>query len=217
MPMDIERFRELPLLGILRGIEADTVQPLAETVLATGIRTIEITMNTAGAAGLIRRMVAAGSGRLMVGAGTVLSLDDLQRALDAGATFIVLPILIPSVVERCAERKIPVFPGALTPKEIHDAWSAGATMVKVFPASCVGPEYFREIKGPFQDVELLACGGVTAANLGDYCSRGASAVAFGASVFRPDWLASREFSRVGVELEKLVAAYRLRREAAPVR
>jgi 2-dehydro-3-deoxyphosphogluconate aldolase/(4S)-4-hydroxy-2-oxoglutarate aldolase len=213
VPMDIARFRALPLMGILRGIEMDTVQPLAETVLATGIRTIEITMNTAGATGLIRRMAAAGGGRLMVGAGTVLTLSDLQLALDSGATFIVLPILIPGVVARCAERKIPVFPGALTPNEIHAAWSAGATMVKVFPASCVGPAYFREIKGPFRNTELLACGGVTAANLGDYFSHGAAGVAFGASVFRPDWLASREFSRVGAELEKLVAAYRRCREA----
>ena len=206
--MDIDRFRRLPVLGILRGITADHVSPLAETVVAAGLEAIEITMNTAGAPALLRGMAGAAQGRLMVGAGTVLSIDALDAALDAGATFVVMPTLVSAVVERCAADGVPVFPGALTPQEIFAAWTAGASMVKVFPASCFGPGYFREIHGPFPDIPLLACGGVTAENMAAYFASGASAVAFGASVFRPDWLAERRYDRIGEEVAKLVQTYR---------
>jgi len=205
--MDVARFRELPILGIVRGIEADEVAPLAEAVAAAGLGALEITMNTAGAPGLIRRMVAAADGRLAVGAGTVLTPDDLEAALDAGATFIVSPTLVPVVVERCVARGVPVFPGALTPQEIHAAWAAGATMVKVFPAGAFGPAYFREIKGPFADIQLLACGGVTPENVPSYVANGASAVAFGGSIFRREWLAGRQFTRVEEEIRTLVRAW----------
>lgn len=208
--LDLERFRQLPLLGILRGIEAPVIAELTEHVVASGLTSVEITMNTPGAAGLIENMVGAARGRLMVGAGTVLTVDDLKAALDAGATFIVLPTLVGGVVERCVRDGIPVFPGALTPQEIHDAWAAGATMVKVFPAKVFGPEYFREIRGPFRDVELLACGGVSVDTIDAYFAAGASAVAFGASVFRADWLARRELTRVEESLRALVAAFRQR-------
>jgi 2-dehydro-3-deoxyphosphogluconate aldolase/(4S)-4-hydroxy-2-oxoglutarate aldolase len=206
--MDLERFRQLPLLGILRGLDESLVPDLVESAVGAGLETIEITMNTPGAAEIIRRTVASAGGRLMVGAGTVLSVPELEQALAAGATFIVMPTLVREVVESCRRRAVPVFPGALTPQEIHAAWSAGATMVKVFPAKLFGPEYFTEIKGPFRDVELLACGGVNADSIGPFFAAGASAVAFGASVFRQDWLAARAFDRITASIERLVAAYR---------
>jgi len=114
----------------------------------------------------------------------VLTLQDLESALGSGAGFIVLPVLVRAVVEYCVKNKIPVFPGALTPQEIYQAYASGATMVKVFPAKFFGPEYFREIKGPFNKIELLACGGVTPENLKNYFASGANAVTFGASVLR---------------------------------
>ncbi|MBI3785553.1 MAG: bifunctional 4-hydroxy-2-oxoglutarate aldolase/2-dehydro-3-deoxy-phosphogluconate aldolase, partial [Deltaproteobacteria bacterium] len=154
--MDLERFRRLPLLGILRGIAAADVVPLANVAADAGLPAIEVTMNTTGAAGLIRQLNEAAKGRLMVGAGTVLCLDDFDAAVDAGASFIVMPTLVPAVVERCRSAGIPVFPGALTPQEIFNAWQAGATMVKVFPAGAFGPAYLKEVKGPFRNIELLA-------------------------------------------------------------
>jgi len=211
MMMDVDRFRRLPLLGILRGIAAADVQPLVEAVVEAGLEAIEITMNTAGAPSLIRSMVSEADGRLMVGAGTVLSIADLDAALEAGAGFIVMPTLVAEVAERCRAAHVPVFPGALTPQEILGASRAGATMVKVFPASCFGPAYFREIKGPFGGIELLACGGVSADNLAAYFASGASAAAFGGSVFRTEWLAERRYRRISEEVRKLVRACRAAR------
>jgi len=120
----------------------------------------------------------------------------------------VSPTLEPAVVAECVRRQVPTFPGAFTPTEIHAAWRAGAAMVKLFPAKAVGPAFIREVKGPFADIELLACGGVSADNLADFFAAGATAVAFGGSVFRPEWIAAGAFDRIGAEVQRLVSAFR---------
>lgn len=204
--MEIGRFKQVPVIGILRGIRADILEPLVETVVSSGLRTIEITMNTPGAPELIRQMREFSKGDLALGAGTVLTMDELRSALDCGATFIVMPTFIDDVVDYCVKRSIPVFPGALTPGEIYRAWSAGAAMVKVFPARYFGAGYLKEIKGPFGNIELLACGGVNADNVRSFFSCGASAVAFGASIFKPEWLDAGEFSLIEKSIKALIAA-----------
>jgi 2-dehydro-3-deoxyphosphogluconate aldolase/(4S)-4-hydroxy-2-oxoglutarate aldolase len=198
--MDMERFKSLPLMAILRGVTPEQLPLLLEAVIASGWNTLEITMNTPGAADLIRTAVRQAGPRLMIGAGTVLTPEDLRISLEAGASFIVLPTLIPAVVRGCVERRVPVFPGALTPQEIFNAWQAGATMVKLFPAKFFGPEYCKEIKGPFPEIPLLACGGVTPENIGAFAAAGANACAVGASVFRPEWLAAGDYGQIEAKL-----------------
>lgn len=204
--MDVKKFRELPLLGILRGIEIDSVEPLMESIISSGLATIEITMNTKGAPRLIEKAVKTAGKSLTIGAGTVLDMQSLKAALGAGATFIVMPVLVTEVAQYCSKNKIPFFPGALTPQEIYNAWNSGAAMVKVFPAGFFGPSYFKEIKGPFNDIELLACAGVTPDNMKDYFTNGASAVSFGASVFRKEWLEKKDFKSIAAAIEKFISA-----------
>ena len=206
--MDVKAFKKLPLLGILRNVNADIIEPLTETIISSGLKTVEIAMNTPQAPSLIKHMVKIAKNRLTVGAGTVLSTNSLQKALDSGATFIVLPTLMDKVVQYCVKRRIPVFPGALTPQEIYNAWSCGATMVKVFPAKMFGPSYLKEIKGPFQDIELLACGGVTPDNIQAFFTSGASAIAFGGSIFKKEHLASRKFSRIEESIKMLIESFK---------
>ncbi|MFA6129704.1 MAG: bifunctional 4-hydroxy-2-oxoglutarate aldolase/2-dehydro-3-deoxy-phosphogluconate aldolase [Candidatus Omnitrophota bacterium] len=205
--MDIANFKKKPILGILRGVKADIIEPLLESVIRAGLETLEITMNTAGAPELIRKAKKACGNRLNLGAGTVLTMQDLKSALESGASFIVMPVLINDIVKYCVNNKIPVFPGALSPQEIYLAHDAGASMVKVFPSRFFGPEYFRELKGPFNNIELLACGGVTPDNLKEYFSNGASAVSFGASVFRKDWLAKGDFESISQAVKRFVDAW----------
>ncbi len=205
--MDINEFKDFPVMGILRGVDSSMISPLCEAIISSGLKTIEITMNTQGAPELISQMKDAARGRLMVGAGTVLSMEDLHLALDAGATFIVMPTLVRDVTAYCCENKIPVFPGAFTPQEIYDAWCAGATMVKVFPVRFFGPAYLGEVKGPFQDIELLACGGVGEENINSYFSGGASAISFGGSIFKREWLEKGEFDKIRRAVEKLIDAF----------
>ena len=182
--------------------------PLARALSEGGMDVLEITMNTPGASELIAQAKASVGGDLEIGAGTVLSLEELDAALGAGASFIVMPTLATDVVAECARRGVPVFPGALTPQEIQTAWRAGAAMVKVFPAKFFGPEYFREVKGPFGDVLLLACGGVSAENLAAYATCGADAYAFGGSVFNLAWIEAGQFTKVEAGVRELVDAYR---------
>ncbi|MDD5194425.1 MAG: bifunctional 4-hydroxy-2-oxoglutarate aldolase/2-dehydro-3-deoxy-phosphogluconate aldolase [Candidatus Omnitrophica bacterium] len=202
--MEIGRFKKLPILGILRGIDQDRLEPLIETIIASGLETIEITMNTPNAPLLIKKSIEIAGKKLAVGAGTVLDKQALEAAVLAGATFIVMPVLVEEVARYCTRNKIPFFPGALSPQEIYTAWHSGATMVKVFPSGFFGPQYFKEIKGPFGDIELLACGGVTAQNMREYLAGGASAVAFGASVFKPEWLRKKDFSSIAASVRDFV-------------
>ncbi len=203
--MDISKFSQLPLVGILRGIKEESVDLLVETVVSAGLKNIEVTMNTAGADKIIARMVKAAAGDLVVGAGTVLCMKDLHAALNAGATFIVMPTLIKDVTAYCIKNNIPVFPGAFTPQEIHNAWLAGASMVKVFPSSFFGPGYFKEIKGPFNNIPLLACGGVNSENIGEFFTCGASAAAFGGSIFNLKKLEQGEVGEIKANIKALIA------------
>lgn len=201
--MDTVKFKQQPVMGIVRGAAPGQIEPLVEAVISSGLKTLEITMNTREATRLIRLARKIAGNRLTLGAGTVLDMDSLKKALDSGATFIVMPVLIKDVVRYCVKNKIAVFPGALTPQEIYNAWNEGATMVKVFPAKFFGPEYFREIKGPLNDIELLAVAGVTPQNMREYFACGAAAIAFGASVFRKEWLQNNGYRSIA----KAIKAY----------
>jgi 2-dehydro-3-deoxyphosphogluconate aldolase/(4S)-4-hydroxy-2-oxoglutarate aldolase len=117
-----------------------------------------------------------------------------------------MPTLVRDVTEYCSKKNIPVFPGAFTPQEIYDAWRAGATMVKVFPVKFFGPSYLGEVKGPFQNIDLLACGGVSPENIKTYFLGGASAVSFGGSVFKKEWLEKGEFDKVQQAIYELIQA-----------
>jgi 2-dehydro-3-deoxyphosphogluconate aldolase/(4S)-4-hydroxy-2-oxoglutarate aldolase len=205
--MDVQDFKTLPLLGILRGVSLSDVPALADAALGGGLRAVEITMNTSDAPRLIKKMRECSGSDMSVGAGTVLSLQDLKQALEAGAQFVVMPIIEPSIIEYCRDFRVPVFPGALTPNEIYRAWSLGATMVKVFPANVYGPSYFADVKAPLGHIELLACGGVTVDTIGHYFRNGASAAAFGASVFKKEWIEQKKFDSIKNEIFNLVSAY----------
>ena len=156
--MRISDFRKLPLLGILRNIEEELIEPIVDISISAGLRAIEITMNTPDAPAIIKRARNYSGDKIAIGAGTVLDMDMLKLALDSGATFIVSPCLINNVCVYCKDNSIPNFPGALTPSEVYQAHKSGATMIKIFPAGLFGTRYFRDLKGPFENIELLACG-----------------------------------------------------------
>ncbi|MBN2612017.1 MAG: bifunctional 4-hydroxy-2-oxoglutarate aldolase/2-dehydro-3-deoxy-phosphogluconate aldolase [Bacteroidales bacterium] len=203
-----DQLKEMPILGILRGIKEEQLSELTGAIIGSGLKVVEITMNTPHAPSLIKKMADIASGRLLIGAGTVLNRTDLFNALEAGAGFIVTPSIVKDVIEYCHLNSIPVFPGALTPTEIHAAWQMGAAMVKVFPASVFGPKYFKEILAPFNDIRLMAVGGVSENNIADYFGMGASAVAFGASIFKKEYLDARRYDVIENEINRLITAWK---------
>jgi 2-dehydro-3-deoxyphosphogluconate aldolase/(4S)-4-hydroxy-2-oxoglutarate aldolase len=193
-----------PLIGILRGISHAQLAPLLGAVAEGGLRNIEVTMNSPGATGLIAE--ARRFGRSNVGAGTVIDCKVLDAALGAGASFIVTPLFHREVVEECVRRAVPVFPGALSPSEIYEAWEIGATMVKVFPADTGGPDFIRALRGPFPKIRLLPTGGIDLSTAPAYLRAGAAGLGVGSPLFdrsrimNGDWEWLRERTRQFVAL-----------------
>lgn len=181
------------------------LEPLCRVIISSKLKFVEITMNTPGADAIIRKMSLLSNNQFCTGAGTVTSMDNLHSALEAGARFIVMPVNVPEIVSFCVKKSIPVFPGALTPHEVYNAWQAGATMVKVFPAKVMGASYFKELKGPFNNIELLACGGISADNVKTYMDSGADGVAFGASIFSVEKMRQGDFPSIEVKLKELLS------------
>lgn len=159
---------------------AETAPPVADALVEGGVLAFEITLNepVAGALRAIESIAARAPG-LAIGAGTVLSIEAAQLAIDAGATFLVMPHTDPELVGWAAERGIPTLPGAFTPSEVLAAWRAGAAAVKLFPASVAGPAFVRECRGPFPEIPLVPSGGVTVQSAGDFIRAGAAAVGLG--------------------------------------
>ena len=179
----IERFQAAPIVGIVRNLLPATVKKLLPLYVQSGLTTLEITMNTPGAGDMIRDALEHHVDTLNIGAGTVCTLTDLDNALAAGAQFIVTPIIKPAVIQACVERGIPVFPGAFTPSEIYQAWELGATMVKVYPAASLAPDFLRHIKAPLNDIKLLPTGGITLENITAFREAGADGVGVGSPLF----------------------------------
>ena len=174
--------RDGGVVAVARNLAAETVRGGAEGLVLGGVRALEITLNEPEERALDALRAAArhaDGSALEIGAGTVLTIDAAQRAIDAGATFLVSPHTDPALVEWAAERGIPCFPGAFTPTEILTAWRAGAAAVKLFPASVAGPSFVREFRGPFPHIPLLPTGSVTADTAPDFIRAGAVAVGLG--------------------------------------
>ena len=168
------------VVAIARRLTADNAPRVGEALLAGGVLAFEITLNEPVDSGLRAiESVASRSRGLDIGAGTVLSIDAAKLAIDAGATFLVMPHADPELVAWAAARGVPTLPGAATPTEVLAAWRAGAAAVKVFPASVVGPAFVRECRGPFPDIPLVPSGGVTAETAADFIAAGAAAVGVG--------------------------------------
>jgi len=181
----MEELLKMPIVGIVRNMSMDDFREILPVYIEVGLTNIEVTLNTPGALEMIKYANHEYGNKLVAGAGTVCDLEDLRKALNAGAKFIVTPITDITVIEECTIQEIPVFPGAFTASEIYQAWKAGASMVKVFPAGSVGPNYIKDIKGPLNQVKLMPTGGVDLLNILDFFKAGASAVGIGGKLFDP--------------------------------
>ncbi len=202
--MDMEKFLQKPVMGIIRGMDKAHIGPVHGAIKNAGLETIEITMNTKGASGIISSIKEMSKGDISVGAGTVLSVKDLDEALEAGAEFVVMPVYIKEVARKCLDKGIPFFPGAFTPQEVFDAWEGKAAMVKIFPADLGGPGYIRALKGPFDKARLMAVGGVSLSNVADFFASGAEGVAFGSSIFKRELIEKNDLRPIEDSIRSFV-------------
>jgi len=200
-------FEELPVIGILRGYSANQVENIVKHSALGGLRNIEVTMNSRHATELIKLAAEIAGGTMNIGAGTVCTLDDLDSALAAGATFIVTPIVNADVIQQCKQEQIPVIPGGFTPTEIYTAWQLGADMVKVFPANQFGPSYIKDIKGPLDQIKLVPTGGITTENLPEYHKNGAYGFGVATPLFDKRQVEAQDWNWVQQQARYFVEAY----------
>lgn len=188
-----ELFYKVPVIGIVRNLALHQLIKILPLYQQAGLTTVEITMNTPDAEEMIRYGVEHYRGTLNVGAGTVCNKEDLEKALNAGAQFIVTPIVRKKIIRSCVKQEIPIFPGAFTPGEIYKAWLAGASMVKVFPAKTLGAGYIKDVKAPLQQVKLLPTGGVDIDNIESFKKAGAEGFGVGSPLFKKDLIRDEDW------------------------
>lgn len=193
------------VVAVIRMTDPARMSDVVAALVAGGVRTMEVTMTVPGAVDHIRRLAPTLPAGFLLGAGTVTDADTVARVVDAGATFIVSPVFRRDVIDAAAARNVLAAPGCLTPSEVLDAWEAGAGLVKVFPATALGPGYLRDLHGPMPQVKLMPTGGVTVENAGDWISAGAVAVGVGTSLLDTRAIAEGRFDVIAERGRAIVA------------
>ena len=202
------------IIVIVRGVDRDDLIPLAKAMYDGGIRLLELTYSADGrisdedTAENIRLLAEHFRGRMLIGAGTVLTERQVELTRDAGGLFIISPDTSVDVIRKTRECSLVSMPGALTPTEIQTAHKAGADFVKLFPVTSLGPDYVKAVKAPLSNVKLLAVGGVDLDNMADYLNAGISGFGIGSSVVNKKLIAEKDFSAVTELAKKYVDAVR---------
>lgn len=184
----IERLLDPGIIAVVRAPRAEMCVPLAEALIAGGVMAIEITMTTPNAIDAIRETKRATGERGLIGVGTVLDAQTCQRAIDAGAEFVVSPILRPELVPVAHAAERPIMLGAYTPTEAQLAHEAGSDFIKIFPADGLGPNYIKNVRAPLPHLRIVPTGGVDLETMEDFLRAGVAALGVGSSLVRKDLL-----------------------------
>lgn len=183
-PETSEILRTHPVVAVLRARHASEYAPVIEALIGGGVRSIELTLSTDGVFEQLPALAASFGADAEIGVGTITDVAEAQQAMDQGAQYLVTPAMNLDVVEAAVHRGVPVFPGGLTPTELLSGWKAGATAVKLFPASTVGPGYIGQLRGPFPDIQIIPSGGVGIEDAPAWIAAGALAVSLGGPLLK---------------------------------
>ena len=193
---------ESRIIAIIRGFAPETCLRLAEAYAKGGIRMVEVTFNqkspetwkdTAAAIAAIRERFG---GAVRAGAGTVLTEDQLSMCEQAGGEYMITPNVNPSLIRECVRRGLVAMPGAFTPSEAVDAWEAGASFVKIFPAGTLGPGYVKAVRAPLSHIPFLAVGGIGPDNVADFMKAGCVGAGVGGNLTNKEWIAAGEWDKI---------------------
>ena len=181
-----EGIRESGIIAVARGrFEAAALLDMAEILRQASITAMEVTLNSSDAPALIRRLADAMGARMLIGAGTVLTAEQAEAAVAAGAQFLVAPGFGPAVVEQARRARVLHVPGVLSPSEVGQAAAAGCRLLKLFPAQTLGPDYLKALRAPFDQLDFMPTGGVSAETIPAWRRAGAVAVAAGSTLLAP--------------------------------
>jgi 2-dehydro-3-deoxyphosphogluconate aldolase/(4S)-4-hydroxy-2-oxoglutarate aldolase len=200
----VKRIEQLGIVAVIRLRDPGKLRAVVDAIVAGGVQALEVTMTVPGAVELIRGLAPTLPEGFLLGAGTVIDAATAHAVIDAGAQFVISPVFRRAVIDACHERGVPVAPGCFTPTEILEAHDAGADIVKVFPATTLGPQYIRDVRAPLPQVKLMPTGGVTPDNAGDWIRAGAVAVAAGSSLLDAKAIESGRFEVITANARRFV-------------
>jgi len=178
----VRTIEQLGVVAVIRMKDAAKLRAVVDALAEGGVRAVEITMTVPGAVSLIRALASSLPAEILLGAGTVIDAATTRAVIDAGARFVVGPVLRAEVIAACHERDVAAAPGCFSPTEILDAHERGADIVKVFPATALGPQFIKDVRAPMPQLRLMPTGGVSLDNAGEWIRAGAVAVGAGSAL-----------------------------------
>jgi 2-dehydro-3-deoxyphosphogluconate aldolase / (4S)-4-hydroxy-2-oxoglutarate aldolase len=201
----VRAIQDLGIVAVIRMRDAAKLRDVVDALADGGVRALEVTMTVPNAVALIRELAPTMPDGFILGAGTVTDAATVNAVADAGARYVVSPVFRREVIRACHDRGIAVAPGCFTPTEILDAHDAGADIVKVFPATALGPQYIKDVRAPLPQVKLMPTGGVTLDNAGDWIRAGAVAVGVGSALLDTKAIESGQFEVIAQNARRIVA------------
>ena len=208
----IEAIARYKLIAVIRGISEDEILGIAQALYQGGIRLAEVAFDAAGntpdiiTASMIRRVRERFGAEFFVGAGTVLTPEQVQCAKAGGAEYVISPDVNPEVIRATAAAGMVSIPGALTPSEMQLAHRCGADFVKACPAGNLGSDYIRAVRSPLSHIRLLAVGGIHKENLGEYLHAGACGIAINSNIIKKELVAKKDYAAISALAQEFVQA-----------
>lgn len=200
----LEAVERAGIVAVIRIKEPERLKAVVDAIAEGGIRVLEVTMTVPNAVKLIADLAPRMPAGFLLGAGTVVDAATATQVIDAGARFIVSPVFRQEVIDACHARDVAAMPGCFSPTEILNAWDGGADVVKVFPATALGPGYIKDVRAPLPQVKLMPTGGVTLDNAGDWIRAGAVAVGVGTSLLDSKAIAAGNYDVLSRHAERIV-------------
>lgn len=207
----IQEIRRYKIVAIVRGMEPELCVALSEALYAGGIRLMEITFDQKGkipfeeTAEAVSKLRKKWEDQMQIGAGTVLFMNQLYMAKEAGAGYIVTPNTNPAIIREAKKLDMAVLAGAMTPSEIEAAYEAGADLVKIFPVTAVGMEYLKAVQAPLGHIPMLAVGGVNEKNISEFLKAGMVGAGVGGNLVNPRLVMNGEFDQITTLARQYVA------------
>ncbi|WMJ88571.1 bifunctional 4-hydroxy-2-oxoglutarate aldolase/2-dehydro-3-deoxy-phosphogluconate aldolase [Anaerocolumna sp. MB42-C2] len=200
--------KESPIISIMRNIPLSITTEYIESIAKGGINCFEIALNSQDAVKQIKKVRQISKKGILIGAGTVLSVEDVKKSLDAGAQFLLSPSINTEVLEYCAVNKIKLLPGVMTPTDVSYCIRYGFDVMKLFPASDLPLNYIKSLKGPFDKTDYVAVGGVNTKNYTEFLNHGFLGVGFGSNLVSKELLHTKQWAQITLDIKGLVNSIR---------
>jgi 2-dehydro-3-deoxyphosphogluconate aldolase/(4S)-4-hydroxy-2-oxoglutarate aldolase len=200
----VTRIEALGVVAVIRLKDPTRLRAVVDAMAQGGLRALEVTMTVPGAVGLIRELAPALPAGFLLGAGTVTDAATAHAVIDAGASFVVGPVFRPEVIAACHQHDVAAMPGCFSPTEILAAHECGADIVKVFPATGLGPQFIKDVRAPLPQVKLMPTGGVTLDNAGEWIRAGAVAVGIGSALLDAKAIESGRYDVISANARRVV-------------